>query len=383
MLSAMDRDLAHHDAAEKGKQLYEYERHGIEDAYLACLVHLGDHRIASEMSRRSRSADSVTMRRKFAFAAHALGDPRPLEAFADDFAAGKIVIPPEIRADFNPSDQPATVELEGIISMLTAVRTDYADAALFALADPHHPQHDLALTNVRAARGGWSDDDAWFCHPYWVLLLRPMLENTQPTGARYVIENNGLRRVESNGSSSEGIPEFLSNASERFESAAERECDVIAQRFCKMLIAAPVCHPLLKDNPQRLASLRAYLDRFQRHFRLPTAREAQVLSLPRWEVLLIPDIPPLERPATDQDVQAGRALFNLPPGAKTTGLKLPALAFRTSAPQGKKIPLLIVQAEIGPDGKTTYGIISRSELGPVPAAELTTPQSLADMADPR
>jgi hypothetical protein len=42
--------------------------------------------------------------------------------------------------------------------------------------------------------------------------------------------------------------------------------------------------------------------------------------------------------------------------------------------------VLILQAEVGPDGVTTYGIIAREEVRAVPGTELTGVKTFADVA---
>src|SRR5262249_39726180 len=94
---AMARAPAAYDAGPRNS-LHDYSRRPIEDVYLAALVGLGDRRIAPELARRGARAETGRMRRKWAFAGRALGDPAPLKAFARDFEAGTGARPPPDQA---------------------------------------------------------------------------------------------------------------------------------------------------------------------------------------------------------------------------------------------------------------------------------------------
>ena len=70
-------------------------------------------------------------------------------------------------------------------------------------------------------------------------------------------------------------------------------------------------------------------------------------------------------------MKADKAIFHLGGKGKVAELKLPAIAvcFSEADPADRRV--LIVQAEVGPDGKTTYGIITRHKIRAATAAELT------------
>src|SRR5262249_46933162 len=96
ILAAMDADLKAHDA-KPADDLHDYRRQEIEDGYLTAIVDLGDKRIAGEAAKRAAAANTLRMRRKWAYAAHWLGDVEPFEKLADDFRLGKIVLPANDR----------------------------------------------------------------------------------------------------------------------------------------------------------------------------------------------------------------------------------------------------------------------------------------------
>ena len=90
----------------------------------------------------------------------------------------------------------------------------------------------------------------------------------------------------------------------------------------------------------------------------------------------IPDMPPLGRVATDDDVKSGRAIFHLPGQARLARLDLPATATlrgRASLDEDGKSEfcVLVVQAEISTNETTVYGIIGDGPGRIAKADELT------------
>ncbi len=124
------------------------------------------------------------------------------------------------------------------------------------------------------------------------------------------------------------------------------------------MIGLPAYSPLMKDADARLATMKRMLDRYQGHFRMLTGAEADALGLTPWGPMFVPDVAPLDHPATAEDVEKGRAVFHLDGKGKLTGATLPAVATLHQEKQSPQpLRVLVVQAEIDQDGKTTYGII--------------------------
>jgi hypothetical protein len=89
---------------------------------------------------------------------------------------------------------------------------------------------------------------------------------------------------------------------------------------------------------------------------------------------------PLGRAATADDVKAGKAVFHQGGKGKVADLKLPAVAVLKHDENKERPPrLLIVQAEVGPDGKAIYGVITRADIRMVPADELTGIKTFAEL----
>jgi hypothetical protein len=119
-----------------------------------------------------------------------------------------------------------------------------------------------------------------------------------------------------------------------------------------------------------LAATRAILDRHAGRLRPLTPEEDARWDDTRSEAY-VPDIRQLGRPATSADVRAGRAVFDLGGTGKVAEVKTPAWlvlkadAKREDAPGG-----LIVQAEVGADGKVVHGVIFRHAIRAVKAEEV-------------
>ncbi|QEL20687.1 hypothetical protein [Limnoglobus roseus] len=378
ILAAMDADLAAHDA-KKTDDLHDYHRRHLEDAYLFALVDLGDKRAAADAAGRTKAATG-RMRRKWAFAAHLLGNPEPFRQFADEFRRGLVAVPANDKPRTNDDDQPGAVELAGAVGYLVSAGTPEADAALNALADPKHPLHRAAADRVLKESPGWSDHAAWFAHPYCLRILRAALDDTTPTGATYAIEGARLRHKVKDGESSGPAPDFLSDPTVRRAEAAERACDKAAEQLAALVVGLPRYHPLFKDADARLAAVRAAFDRFAGNYRRATGRERDVLDLSPWGSVYVPNVAALGRAATADDVRAGRAVFHLDGKGTPADRSLPAAAgLKKDEKQERPPRVVIVQAEVGPDGETTFGVIAKDGVRARPERELTGIKSFVDL----
>lgn len=393
VLAAMDRDLAAHDA-KKRTSIHDYLRREIEDKYFLPLIRLDDKRITLELVRRCKAAKTVRMRRKWAYASHWLGQSAPLKAFALDVQAGKIDLPPNNQPNTNEDEQPGNVELRGIVEYLTRVDIAECNNAIGALADPKHPFYEMTAKRVLGARM-WDDEAVWCSHPICLKILRKELDNTTATGRTYGIEGNSLKMFrDGSWAGSSPIPEMLADPKKRRLRAPERKCDIAAERLHELVFGFPEYHVLFRDAGERLKTLKESFDRFEGSYRRANWLEKQALGLWASDILYLPDIPPLGRPATLKDVEASKAVFHLDGKGKLTDLKLPAVAelkrrrtkkrevlvFQDLVGDARKViqeeeedppKVLIIQAEVGPDGKVVYGTIGKGGICTRKAHELT------------
>jgi hypothetical protein len=286
-----------------------------------------------------------------------------LAEFAKDFEKRKVKL---------PDGSERMTELRRMVFYLSTVGTKESDLALYALADREHPAHDVAREAILAERPSVFEKGVWFRHPYCLTILRQALEDTTLTGSTYKVEGDMVRRYERKNvlagggwSSSDQIPGIIDDPALRRAEAKGRVCDDVALKLQDLVWGIGSYHPLLKERDKRLVEFRAFLDRFKGRLSRLNGVAAKLFDFDPKNILYIPDILPLDRPATEEEVKAGRAVFHLGGKGKLAGQRFPATAHW----EGTQV--LIVQAEIGPDGKVTYGVISHSGLRTVSAAKLS------------
>jgi hypothetical protein len=365
ILAALDADLSKH------ANINEYQLRHIFETYLRALVELGDQRVAAALARRAGIAANAYERNQWAKAAKALGEPRPLVLFAEDFRAGKLTL---------SAGQRGEEDLQNMIANLSSLDLPEAERALDALTGRKHPYHHLAVARVLKERVEWSDSNPWFNHAFCLRLLREALEDPTPTGVKYHIAKDLLWRTDQAGQSSAAVPAWLADPAARRDEAAERVGDVAAGQLQALVAGLPLYHPLLKDADRRLTEFKAAFDRFAGNYRRASRQELEALQLHRWTRLFLPDIRPLGRAATADDVKAGKAVFHQGGKGKVADLQLPAVAILKRDQNMERPPqVLIVQAEVGPDGKAMYGVITRADIRMMPAEELTGIKPLAEL----
>jgi hypothetical protein len=398
MLAALDRDLATETAkpaAPEGgpdpfvsslrDQINDRARREIEDAYLLPIAQLRDHRIAPELARRCAAAKTLRARCQLALAAHLCGNSEPLKRFCRAFEQGKLELP-HINEITEKLDvvadrmlQQRAQDLVEAVTSLIASHLPEADKALYALAYPEHPQNKfvarlllrMLLPNEHLSvmpSAGHSDFElSW--HPYCLAVLRRELDNKQPTE---VVSRSKDGRIETTeeGSPAEGQPNKAGNPRLDPDQESQRICDLAAWKISDMAWGMPDTEPPATVSEDRLAAMKKILDRYRGRFHEATREESDALND---GPMLIPTWPPLSRPATAADVATGHAVFELGGRGKIAPLKLPAVGTFTSTVEGQSIAesVLILQAEIGADGKTLYGAVGRNILRAIPADQLT------------
>lgn len=344
ILSAIDRDLADRD----------YLSH-----YLDCLEGLGDKRILGDLSQRANNTFDPKHRLQYAITCNRLGDSAPVKRFAADFEAKKVPVAKKH-------------ELAFIVGALADISFAEIDRALAAISNPQHPGHDFVVADILAA-GRTSRDytSRLFAHPYCLPMMRKLLDDKTETGIIFSIRQGDVMQVDGQRESWDTLPELLKEPAKRRTSAKERACDRAACAVARLVAGLPDYHVLAGDSDERLRWTMAMLDRFEGRFRClsPTERDWLTSDF-RQDFLLAPDIPPLGRPATADDVKAGKAIFDLDGKGKAADLDLPARGTFKQADK-KKIPryCLIVQAEVRPGGEVVYGIIERHAMRKAAASE--------------
>jgi hypothetical protein len=370
MLAAMDRELAA--SAEKmlkGDRSV-YPNYADERFYMGKLLELNDRRIAPTLSARSQAAKSVRQRREYAFAAHWLGDSRPLVAFAEDCRLGNLELPPNDVRDRAYGRPPGSAEQEEIVGTLAAAGLAQTDRALNSFAEPNHPWYARTVSNILDADVA-DGSSPWLSHPFFLPVLRRKLDDFTETGVAYRISGGYLWRDAPGASSGEKTPDEFKGPNIK-EAADERWCDRASDILTAVVVGLPQHHCLRKDADANIAALRKRVDQFQGRLRNALPIEVKIFD-PDWErsFLLIPDFPALGRPASAEDAKAGRAVFHLNGKGKRVDKKLPLIGELKATgkdKQGERV--LIVQAETNGDGEVVYGVIARHAIRAVPASAL-------------
>jgi hypothetical protein len=269
------------------------------------------------------------------------------------------------------------VALREIIDDLVRTTLPEADHALWAIADPRHPYFPIARCRLSQSEAGRYDARSWLLHPYCLKILRRELDNRDPTGGYYLRRGTtSILSTLDGGSSSSEMPAPLDDARFLKDVAFERYCDRAAMKLTALVYGMPAYHPLLKDAHARLNVLKRVFDGFPTGYHSVTPIEAQFLEVVAYEPLFLPNLSPLNRPATKDDVKAGRAVFELKGKGRLAPVRLPAVASwkkrRDAASASSAVKrLLIVQAEVDAEGKTIYGIIGDGVAHTVHPEELT------------
>jgi hypothetical protein len=377
ILAAMDRDLKNYDAespdppsmrflADPRQRAYLRDsiRRDIENGYFESLINLGDRRIVAELIRRLRSANTSRERRSLANAANQLGAAGPMAEFARHVKDGKLELPSNDVPNITANDEPATVELHDIVRDLIRTGTTAADRALFAIASPRHRYYEIAACRLLVSRPGWSSGESvWFCHPYCLRILRHELENKEPSCVVVGLSRQKLLSDIKQGKLSAVDSEWLAKEAQHPQQAVdaiERRYQA-AERIQQLVLGWPAYHPTRKEADLAQETILLF-DRFPKAFRRLAPPELESLGIGREEILFVPDLKPLGRPATEGDVKAGRAIFHLGTKPRLADLQLPAVAIPKcpeSAPDkfGRPRRFIIMQAEVDDSGNTVYGVI--------------------------
>ncbi len=341
IFEAMKRDLAACDASKLEAGEKDYERQLIEATYPNALAALGDKRIAASLVSFAKAAanrQSVPL----AGAAHFLGDPTGLASICGEFTAGK----------WTMSDD--DYDFDRLLNVISSSAIPEAELALKALEDTKHPLRKAVISRAADAVDDGFDMPAWILRPSTLHLLSNALNDDTPTGRMYSPLTTG-----DNATRTEDVPQLIS--------------DQVAVALGTLIWTLPRGEPPFIGNAAHMDKLRKEVSRYR--FRPETEQETSVKQEGEvWAVSrgLLPDIPPLGRPATPEDVAVGNAVFTLNGEGTVADLKLPAGAVFT-ADAGKDTPrtAIIVQAEKAKDGSVHYGALFRGGIGIMTDKELT------------
>jgi hypothetical protein len=370
ILGALDRDLKRYDL---GQPTNAWERRLIENGYLESISDIGDRSIAREFVRRYEAARTTHERRLCAYAAYTLGERGPMADFARRVEAGTLTLPANDNPSVDADGQPGNLELRDIIDDLIRARTAEADRALFAIATPRHPYCAVATSRLLELQPQAAlENRVWFCHPYCLCILRREMDNEAQSDETIRIQGQKLIHETKTSMSLAALPASLRNPG--LTRVVARRCDQAAERVADLIFGLPPYVALQNDAPQKLAAIKWLVDRFAGRYRRLTPPELKSLAFSQDEVLFMPDIRPLTRPATQADVTAHDAIFHLDGKRSLANLQLPAVGVPKKDEAavddfGRPRRFIILQAEIDSGGNTVYGVIGAGNARMVRADE--------------
>lgn len=352
---------------------YRYELNEIqrsinraENHFLAGLVALGDRRAMPEMLKRVQDKKNpFRLRLKLAQALHLFGDPNPLAGLAQQIAAGE---EPKGGFPMPPSNEHwdiSTLEATLFIRTLTQAELPETDAALMAIArKKNHPLHEYFAIRLRPYARDTGRASNYYSHPYCMVFYREWLKDTSPSGTVYQISTSQRNKVEEENLSirtgdmniGTGVHGIIKERAMRLDSVESRVCDDTMLHLSRMIIGMPEYHPLRKDAQALFDRNMEWLNTHV--LRRKNLYEAYLMGSNSSDQTLIPDLKPLRKPATLEDVHEGRAAFSLTEPSELLDLKLPAWVVLKKDVQGTYIRRrgLIVQAETA-SGKKHYGVL--------------------------
>jgi hypothetical protein len=336
----------------------------IERSLLRSLSELGDRRAGPEVARRAGEESGVRSRLAYARAAHDLGASGPLVALARELAAGTLALgqPP---GRFGPG-RGGTDTLSEFVRVLGDSGLPEAEDALYALADPGHQYFPGLLRHLLPATRRFEFPAVF--HPVGLAVLRAALTDGAPTGTHYYLRGD---EVEVLGPGRAGRHALPAEAAGWHEHVEERVADAAAARLAEHVVGLPEPNPLQPDADRVLAEIRTVLVRHERRFRSLDFAERVRLGVRHMDPAFVPDIRPLSRPATAADMNAGRAVFELDGSGRVAAATWPAwLLLKVDPKKNERSFGLVVQAEVGSDGKVVYGVIFRDAIRAVQADEI-------------
>ena len=340
-------DMMHHDEVKVGDSKWKF--------ILKALAKIGDKRIGKRLAREYEKNKNTTQKLWLAITASKCGSRKLLDSWLSDVRAGKL--------KYGASDLPQ------IINLLTWARDESADAFLFTLADKQGKYYKDILKGALYDKNPFVEDDFdaddidWDISPLtWKVLINELGNTTLTNNWRQLVSDT---KEESGGDDLGGTTSsvfgklWIAKQKHTKQKVFLRVCDLAAERLSDILANSPLYSPLLLEKEKSLAAFR---EKTAAHPIREIPHEYVVHLSGEDERMFCLSLPVvMNRLATQQDVDAGRAIFCLPKGAKKVALKLPSYGYEIPKEEDSmdmKTPIVILQAEKSADGKVYYGCLT-------------------------
>eukprot|EP00005_Dracoamoeba_jomungandri_P012957 CAMPEP_0174273280 /NCGR_PEP_ID=MMETSP0439-20130205/53970_1 /TAXON_ID=0 /ORGANISM="Stereomyxa ramosa, Strain Chinc5" /LENGTH=752 /DNA_ID=CAMNT_0015364321 /DNA_START=239 /DNA_END=2493 /DNA_ORIENTATION=+ len=268
-----------------------------------------------------------------------------------------------------------------LIGLLTKCPEKEAERALFGMTSESHSSYKvLKRTYVPSIFDSW-DRNKWCSHPFFFSFLSSALFSDKSTKKVFRLDGDSISFDSPHCSGTQGIPECLKDPKKKTkkEQVEEREGDVMARVLSSKVCGFPEYHVMMDDKTKekRLEKIRSLFNKYYRlplldnypNIRIRVANKYEKQCLLRYsfpgQVYFIVDYKILDRPATQQDVDAGDALFELQGKGRVPSepLTLPKKGRLVCSEEDsdkdsdEKRNVVIVQQEEDEQGMVFYGVI--------------------------
>jgi len=352
--------------------------------YLYSLIDLGDKTIVPTLKNAYKNATDVMLKRNLAYACYWLGDKETWGKYCGELQKGEIKLPPisytNVNVSYgNPAVQPGNRELRGIISYLQSVKDTSSTETLNKITSQGHPYYHWIELRILQLTGGYdsdyNDDDVYYNSTWCIEILKRNLDNKKDSDISLKFYPGSGITAEMDWSGQSSVPMHKLWDTSEFEPKKEhsmraRICDMASLKLYHLIFGIPVSHVHLKDKDKRIEQQKAFLNKYTK-LREITSDEYNTINELYNGTRYVPDLPKLDHAATQDDVNAGKAIFYMQ-GNKVANVSLPAWGIHKND-IGKKVSLkyLLVQAEYNSKGELIYGAFTEDGPKIIAASELT------------
>lgn len=352
-----------------------YETRYVAGFYAETLGNLQDPRAAAVIAERATMTEDPAIRSWLSVAANRLGDPSALEELTRQVVSKKLAAP-------EPDDFTAFKALYAALGSSPDAKRD----GLAAIAKRDHPWFLVAVNRVLVKSSFDSQSDGSLFDPWCLTLLEESLSDTRETGYTDLLREERdewklfHREPDGTGMLADGTPYLDESKFDRTWNL--RVCDRACAGLLKLLgdHTEDTYLPLAKDRGTVIDGLRTYLARHRGTFCELSDHLDGGTGFSIEGGRFLPILPSLDRPATADDVTAGRAVFHLADAGPKPRIRTPVAAEWlarkqsgwSSDGQAYGRDVVILQVERDAKGDLWFGIADGNGFHVVPNKEIGT-----------
>ncbi|MGJ8657149.1 MAG: hypothetical protein ACSHX6_11920 [Akkermansiaceae bacterium] len=330
------------------------------------LAKVRDPRIIPELAKAYQKESSILPKLLIATTINSCGDPSQVKDFAQKFDSGEMLY--------------GNSELVTIINKLVKIRNPSCELALNNITVKNHQLHrhyKNILKGLLDNKNPFRKNDSfleeqhinWKNHLFAIKMLINELDNK--TATKKSIQVQG-RNILTSGDSYYGWEynediDWLNTQPHNNEIVTLRICDIAAMRLQDIVLDLPPYSPLLINRDTALNQLHQAL----KSHPIKELPEKYALHLGNGDHIRRYYLAPpsaITRPATKEDVSQRKAYFHFEGRGKLLPLQLPIFTYLLKENNilescDYSNPVIILQAEQGPSGETTYGCLTSHGTG--------------------